>query len=431
MKKSIILLAFVVATFIYIVNLWFTISGIYLFLAAIFILGGLVFFSKTFRTLNTIDYSTLLTLVLVLFTILSFTLEATDVNGLESLAMWLGRSLMFIAVIASLFYILDLKQGKLFQFISRHKFVILIAVSFLIQLSLLKILRTPEVDIYNITKYGPLSLFAGKNPYTSSNHYEFYTYGPASIFLFLPFDVLLRDPRYLLILCNFLTAFALYKISKKSFHKQNESEMLALIYLFHPRYPNLLNSTSTDVVIVGLLAFALLSFAHKRYRQFGVGLALLVGIKLLYAIPLIFFLKYKHLNFRKIAPAGIITLTLMYLPFLISNANAIIYSSLLFHFAQNETLFLQKAVITLAAFINRQWGYFPPSYVFPISNIIIIAALWIKTKTTDNFTKTLAIISFVFLISIFLSQQALPGYYFVATSFLLFSIAFNKEAVSE
>ncbi len=428
MKKSIILLAYVVISFIYVINLWFTVGGFFLFFTSVFILGIFIFFSDKFKVLPKVDYYTLISFVLILFVLVSFVLEATDVNGLQSIAMWIGRLLMFTSTLVSVFYIIDAKSVKIFTFIGRNKFIIMLILSFLIQLSLLKIVKVPDVDIYRITKYGPLQLLSGQNPYVSSGgNYEAYTYGPASVFLFAPFDFVLHDPRYLLILSNFFVAFALYKISRMYFSRKEEAEILSLLYLFHPRYANLLNSTSTDVVIVGLLALALLGFASKRIYWFGIGLGLLFGVKILYAVPFLFLLKYRNFPFRKTFIAGAVTLLLLYVPFLISNSNAFIYSSILFHFKQTETLFLQKAVVTLGAFINRQWSYFPSSNIFMIVNLITVTLLWLKIKSTNKFDGVLVIIGFVFLICLFLSQQALPGYYFVASSLLLFALSFSGK----
>lgn len=428
MKRTVLLISFIFATFIYAFNLWYSTSGVFLFLATVTILALSIFFPQKIKLLARIDYYTSLSLVLILFTIISFTLEASDVNGLQSLAMWGGRILMLAATLVSLLYLIKS---------SKKKFIILLVLSFLIQLSLLRIVRIPDVDIYNIVKYGPLKLIAGQNPYVSPGvdssksfsdfHYEYYTYGPASIFLFLPSDILFKDPRYMLIACNFLVAFTLYKIAKLHGQKSEESEMLGLIYLFHPRYPNLLVNSVTDVLIVALIAFALLSLTYKKFWQAGVGLALLTGVKILYAIPLIFLFKYKKLALKTLVISGFLCTAALHIPFLIINSQAFLSSTIFFYMLSSYSLFLPKAVITLAAFLNRQWGYLPPVLVYPIINVVAFGIFWLLIKPTIDLSKTLTIVGFVFLVFLFLSHLALPGYYFVASSFLIFAIAFTHE----
>lgn len=183
----------------------------------------------------------------------------------------------------------------------------------------------------------------------------------------------------------------------------------------------------TDAVIVGLLAYGFLSLAHKRIFQLGVALGLAIAIKSLYIIPLIFLLKYKPLSYKKLFLGGLLVLSLTYIPFLLADNYAFIYSTLLYHLSQDYTLYIQKSAITLAAFINRQWGVFPPAFIFPILNLILISILWFMIKSTVDIARTLVLISFVFIISLFFSHQGLGGYYFVGSSFILFALAFNNQ----
>lgn len=437
MSKNLLLIAFLTSTFIYAVNLWFSVSGSFVFLTTIFILGAVIFFPKNFKTSVNINFQTTLALVLFLFLLLSFSLEAADVNGELSLAMWLSRLLMFISTLIGVFYFLKKPQIKFLNFIFNKKFLILLVCSLVIQISLLRVLKEPNVDIFKIVKFGPIHLLSGQNPYDSPGlnnqktfqyyNYEFYTYGPATIFLFLPSVILFGDPRILLIFCNFLIAFCLYKISKKYSKDQLQSEMLALIYLFHPRYPNLIIYSVTDVLIVGLLAFAFYSYSKKQINRFALSLGAVAGIKIFYALPLIFLLKYKSFPFKKILIIGLLSLLMFYLPFLIADYYKIFYSTVLFHLSQTYTLYLQQSVVTLASFINRQWGFFPPPTIFLVINLLLITFFWFIIKKTNNFSEVLVRVSFVFLVFLFFSQQALSSYYFTASTFILFALAFKDK----
>lgn len=435
-NRVLILVAFLSTTFIYAINLWFSISGFYLFFITLTFLLILIFFNKKFP-IDNINYTSCLLLCVFLFSIFSFGLEATDVNGQLSLAMWLNRLLMFLVILLIGLYFFKKPGNKFLILIYQRKFIILLLMSFLIQLTLLRIVRVPDVDIYNIVKYGSLRFANGISPYDSPGtnpslqfnqiHYEFYTYGPASVLLFLPFVILFQEPRILLIVCHFIVIYCLYKLSLGSKQTMKEAQLLVLLYLFHPRYPNFLMYSVTDVVIVGLLALAIWLISIKKIKAAAITLALLVGTKIFYGIPLIFLLKYKSLNKMTLIIFGMTTITLIYLPFLLMNPRYLIESTVTFHLLQVHTLELQQRVVTFASFLNRQWNVFPSPIYFLIANISLIVIFWFLIRPTDKLDRIMIVTGLVFITSIFFSQQALPGYYFVGSFFLLLALALSKN----
>lgn len=429
--------AFLSSTFVYCVNLWFSVSGFYLVLSTVFLLLTIVLVKRNLFTTKKIDFESILVIILFVFSILSFTINVEDVNGFLSLAMWINRFAMFLAPLAILLYFVKKINQPFLGRMHKNKYKILLVISLVIQLTVIRIVKIPDIDVYQVLRNGPLRLMALENPYEtgatnlllSSKDYGYhhYAYGPATIFLFLPFDLLLHEPRYLLILANFLAVFSLYSISKKFWRDNKIAEIISLIYLFNPRLVYFLTFSWTDGLIISLVALSLLFFSKKRMPASGVLLALVVGIKIFYALPFIFFLKNKGFINKKFIIWGLLTFLFLHLPFILHNWQAM-YKSIVTINAGGEVFAqLQRFSLTLATFIDRQFMYYPPQFVFPLVAISAVVVFWLVISPTLSLARTLVVVGLVFITTVFLGPIANANYYFTASQILLLAIAASGD----
>ncbi len=430
---TLLIAAFLSSTFIYCVNLWFSASGFYLVLSTIILLLAIVLVKGQLFTTKKIDFESILIIILFIFSILSFTVNAEDVNGFLSFAMWINRFAMFLAPIAVLLFFAEKINKPFLNLLYKHKYALLILISLVIQLTLIRIVRIPDIDVYQVLKFGPPRIMALENPYqtgatnlqlSSKNFgYSHFAYGPATIFLFLPFDLVLGEPRYLLIITNFLAAFALFKISKKFWGDEKISQIISLVYLFNPRLVYFLTFSWTDGLIVSLLLLGILFFLNRRFILSGAILSLTVSVKIFYALPFLFFLKNKDFVNRKLILAGILTFSALHFPFVLLDWKAI-YNSIVFINVGGGTFAqLQRYTLTLATFLDRQFRYYPPQFVFPLLAIFAVVVFWFAISPTKSLAKTLVIVSLVFITAVFLGPIANSSYYFTASQILLLAIA--------
>src|SRR3989344_5472201 len=434
-QPVLILLAFLSATFIYAVNLWFSISGFYMVIITAILLLVLIFSKKDSISLKKVDYLYLPAIVFFIFAIFSFTNNVIDINGQLSLAMWVNRFIMFLAPLLGLFYFIQSPTGPILGFIHKKKYLMILFCSLIIQLTLIRIVRIPEIDVYDVVRWGPIQLLSGKNPYETPAtvkglpeaqfKYRHFAYGPTAIYLFLPFDLIFKEPRYLLILANMLTAICLFIISKKSWQDQKIAELISLIYLFNPRLVYFLTFSWTDGLIVSLIALGLLFLLRKNQTVFAICLSLVVGIKIFYALPFLFFFKNNFLRNFKFVFTGIFTIVIIHLPFLVWNWQAMYKSIVSINTGGEVFAQLQRFSLTLATFIDRQFVYYPPQFIFPILVITAAFFFWLTIRQTPNLARMLTIVSLVFIISVFLGPIANANYYFIGSQLILLAIALS------
>lgn len=438
-NPTLVLLAFVSATMIYSVNLWFSLSGAYVAIATIIFAGALVYIGKKLSVSRDLNYEGLLAAVLFIFTLLSFTLNVVDINAHLSLAMWVNRGAMFLASFLALTYIIDTPKGKVCHKLWQWKFPLLVTVALVIQFTQLRVVKDPVIDIYDVVKYGPLQLLSGKNPYETPKtvpnlpgefRYPHYAYGPVSIYLFFPVNVILGDPRYLLVLANIATAFSLYTIAKESGQKPKVYELLPLLFLFHPRLIYFVTYSHTDLAIVGLLSLGFLSLVKNHLRRFGIFLALVLGIKIPYLFPLLFVLKYQNLRRLNWVIFALITILVTHLPFVLWNWQAMWTSIVSLNVGYDKAPLAQEWTLTFAAFIKRQFLFFPPQIVHTIFLAFWVIVFWLTIKPVKNAANMLLILALVFITTVFFGPIGMPNYYFSASIFLLFTLAFSPASSS-
>lgn len=444
-KQILLLLTFILSTAIYWVKLGFSLSGFYVVCATIIMLGLTIYYIKRDLFISSqTSILNLLKLVFFLFVVLSFAINVEDINGQLSLAMWINRILLSLTTLLSILYFIESSSIKALSFLVKRKFLLILLCSLLIQLTLIRITRVPDIDVYQVLKYGPQRILSLENPYETSTTtdkfksidfgYSFYAYGPTTIYLFSPFDLIFKEPRYLLIIANFTAAFCLYYIAKKFTKEEQLPQLLSLIYLFNPRQIYFLTFSFTDSLIMALVALGLFFYVQKRFKGLAIFLALAAGIKIFYILPYIFFLKHKKLLNLNFIATVIIVLLLIYLPFILHNHQAIYKSIISLNVGDEAPIPLQRYTLTFATFLDRQFGTYPPQKFFLIANLIFISLYWLIIHKTISMTKTLMIVSLVFITSIFWGPFGFANYYYNASQMLLFALAFlgnQKEPVQK
>lgn len=428
-----ILAVYILSTFIYAINLWFSISGFYILFATLIILFLIISKSQYLQAEDKVNRGTL-AIVLLTFSSLSFANNVVDINGELSLAMWVNRIALMTICAFSVLYLVKKTKYRFLNFLVKRRFVIILAAFLFMQLTLIRIVKVPDIDVYQVLRYGPMQLVNLKNPYVTpatggygaqlNPNYHHYAYGPTTIYLFLPFDLIFGDPRYLLIVASFLTVFCLYKIAKISGHPREFSELISLIYLANPKLIYFLTASLTDVLIVSLIGLALLLYALGKTRRAAVLFALVLGVKIFYAIPFLFLLKSKDFRNLKFILIGLFTIVMIHLPFIVNNWQAMYKSIVTLNISVEYQVMLTRASLTFATLIDRQFHVFPPSESFSIAILSIVAAFWVIFKSNRNIVKILMMVSFVFMVTIFFGPIANANYYFTASILLLLAFAF-------
>lgn len=431
--RTLILIAYLTSTFIYAINLWFSISGFYLLIATILILAYLIFSKKETFELKSFNFKQLLAITYLIFSFIAFTNYAIDIDSELSLAMAANRFLLFLNCLFAISYFFGSVNNNFFKYIFKKKYLVVLAINLLIFLTVIRVLKVPDIDVYRVLKFGPLRILEFKSPYDapalnpavslSETNYYFYAYGPVSIYSFLPFNIILGDPRYLLVMAIFVTAFSIRKIAKQYGHDLETAELLSLIYLSNPRLIYFLQYSITDILIVSFIALGLFFLSKNKAGLLPIFLALAVGVKIFYILPYSLFLKNKQLLKIRYILIFLAFGFLFHLPFLVNNYESL-YQSL---FTLNTTSqpFLLGAGLTFKNLLDRQFHYILPQTVPYVIALFLMAIIWLIKPRSLSIAKTLLIISFAFTLLIFFGPIGNANYYFSASSFILFSLAFS------
>lgn len=434
-QQILLLLSLISSTAIYTFNLWFSISGVFMVLITIFMISILVYQQKFRFTLIKLETKSALLVLLMIFATLSITANFVDINGVLSKAMLLNRLSLFSVLILLFFYFIKDFNHPFLKRILRYKFVLIILLSLLIQLTIIRVVKIPQIDVYDVLRNGPIRLLSFENPYETAEtvsgldrvdyKYDYYAYGPSTLLLFLPFDFVLKDPRYLLILANFVTVYAIYKISYKFWGDEEIAQIFSLLYLFNPRLLHFFTYSMTDLLIVGLISVGLLFYSFRRSEFLAIALAFAVGVKIFYALPFLFFLKLKPLASKRFILTGFITGILIHLPFILLNWDAMYKSMVSLNTNGQYWAQLQRYSLTFATFIDRQFMYYPPQNAFPVIIFSLVVFYWLFIKSSNNMAQVLSIVSLVFIVLIFFGPIANANYYFTISSLILFALAYS------
>jgi len=250
----------------------------------------------------------------------------------------------------------------------------------------------PTVDTIVVLKEAPLMLLAGKNPYSStftqvypSVKPDYYNYLPFSFFYELPFVLLFKDPRSVIIFSNLLSALLIYKLFKKA-DSEGVVNIFVLTFLFLPRSFYMLEHAYLDPVIFSFFLLFIFFYVIKNKSKFAylfLGLFLSFKQPPILTIPLILKGKQFRKNFFKLK-----NLSLFLLPFAIP----------LIYLAVNNQAFLEDTVFNLN----------PARITSPISSSLTLPTLLKYLSINANTAYLIGIVLFLLTFSyLFLNKMPL------------------------
>lgn len=428
-KRLLIISAYLLSTFVFSINEWFSTSGLYMLLGTILILALCIFVKDGYINLISTKLEPVLITSVIFFTALLASLGIVDINGFLSAAMWINRLLLFAVVGLAISYFFSQNNSHLIKFVVKYRYSLILLCGLVIYLTAIRIVKTPSIDVYSVLRYGPLKILDLQNPYEITiTTTKSFTYGPAAIFLFLPVDLLFQEPRYLLIVSLFVTTGLIYYLAKATGYNKTLAELLSLMYLFHPKQLFFLTWSMIDSLIIALIVTSILFIYKKKYWLSGIFIGLILGIKMLYLPPLLFLLKLQYINKKAIILGIMSTILLVHLPFLF-NWRAL-YRSLITINVGPETLVLRKAGLTFATFLDRQFHWYPPDQFIYLSVIILFMFLWLVIPKIKTISQALMAISFAFTLFIFFGPLGMANYYFTGGSFILLALVFLNRGTT-
>lgn len=294
------------------------------------------------------------------------------------------------------------------------------------------IIASPEpwVDIFDTIKLGGLELAKGNNPYSAvyTKLYpdvvpNYYPYVPGSILLTLPSTLLFRDPRYVLVLAESLTAIMIWKIASLTFKKGSFNPLLiTFIFLSSPVAPYLQIRSLLEPLIFLFLTIAIYAYIKKSKNIFLFLLGILLTIK--QTVFILVFFAYKYLKNKKthfIIP--ILTYALALLPFALWNLKDLWYDI----FKVYLDLKPRHDGLTLNTLIFNFTQHDVPTYFFLI--IWICVFLFLVRKKEYGVKNFLIASSFWYLVFFIFNKYAFAEFYYMIGTLLLISTAVKSEEI--
>lgn len=417
---------------------WFSVGGLIL-LATGFILISIVFFNKKSENNSPKNIlEKLLAFGLIFSILMANDLWDHDMNTFLSLAMVSARLLLWFSLCISFLYLLPQIRLRFLNLLYKHKFFLLIALAILLRLLMLKIVVIPQVDIFFNLKYRTMEILHLRNPYRLDYQYpqnipiipSFFPYGPLLLPLILPFNLLFKDPRYLLIASELITALVLYKLLDK---ERKLRQLVPLLFLYNPQALFFASLSAVDSIMIGFFSLFFYWFKQKKYYPAFLALTFVGGIKHAYALTSVFTLKNKN-NKRIIVPFIMFVLILFIScgAFWVWDSQGL-EKNLLGTFTTLTHTWIVPASLSFQAFLTKQtivspWLNFKPSIIFGLIPFFFVSTLtfFCLKKSLYKMSLAMAIALFSF---IFFAPYALIQYYTVVSSLTLiaFCLSLDKE----
>lgn len=281
---------------------------------------------------------------------------------------------------------------------------------------------SPKIDVFVFLKEGASALIAGKNPYSQTytqvyknTIVDYYAYYPVMLLVTVPSIILFNDPRFSILLAIILAGILI--------KKQLKDDNIALIFLFNPIYPYLLEESYTEPIIFFLVLLFVYLLMKKKTILYIIVLSLLLGIKQ-YTILWLPFIFPLIKNLKKLLLLSLFS-ALIFLPFLLWSLNDFI----------RDAIFLQISYparyegLTLNSLIYNQFGLIIPSFISIGIWLggIIFALLKINEKK-HYVTLTARIFFFMFVFFFFNKWSFINYYYFLSSMWLLYMVLVKYES---
>ena len=264
------------------------------------------------------------------------------VAGMSLRPLLYREGVWFAAVAKSVWFLMFafvLGAGILGEISRRRVFLFVLAAAITVRFLVPLAAPSPRIDVFVFSQESATNLLAGLNPYDTpvSSPYEgehfgydipSYPYPPASLYLQVIGRVF-GDVRVASALAEAATALLLLTLAGRSGGRRI-AELIALLYLAHPRGPFIVEQAWTEVLALPFFAGALVAAMSERRALAAAAFGFMISIKQsLLFFPIFGALVERRPRYVALAVlAGVLTLV----PFLIWDAGKLITNGLLFQF---------------------------------------------------------------------------------------------------
>ena len=330
-----------------------------------------------------------------------------------------NRILAGLALVVSISYFLP----KVPSHMSRYRFLTLISIATAIRIFSIISAPNPTIDVFYILRDGPKLLLEGKNPYELSYPAPYgvyiptiiFIYGPLVPFLFLPSSAIFNDPRFLLILADLTSAFLILKLARKLQVSQNFTQIIVLIFLFHPLFPFMTEQAWLEPTTTTLFVAATYFLATRARTNVALTLGAILAIKSVYILPILTYLKNTDAK-RTQYLVTILVPAALSAPFLITNPGLFFERTATYvtdPSSISRNLAPTEVSLNMAAVILKYTKIVLPTAIVSLSGAVVALALIIKKPKSLPFAILSVFLVFVTLFMfgpfIFLHYYAFLG----------------------
>lgn len=312
--------------------------------------------------------------------------------------------------------------------LAKSRFFVLLSLNILVRIFLIIGSPNPVIDVFDSLKRGPEALLQLQNPYDYqySQVYRtqaaltYYPYPPASLLFLVPISLLFKDPRYLFVITEILTAFLFYKMLKKNNVSQKTSELIPSLYLFFPLSFFILEQSWLDP----LANFLIVAFTYLTcfFKRLNLAPAIIMGLimttkQYLIIMPLFFLRNWKR--YKKILLWSLLAVVTILFPFYLAGPNDFNVYRLNYTFRFDA--------LTLTSFLYQNFKITIPRVVIFLAWIILVSIIFLK-RPREIFENYMAM-SYWFLGFFMFGFIAFINEYYLSYTLLILTyvISFKKK----
>lgn len=289
---------------------------------------------------------------------------------------------------------------------------------------------SPLIDVFVFSQESAQHLLEGKNPYDTPVtspyepgedrlHLPSYTYPPATLYLQLA-GYLFGDVRFASAAAESATVVLLFLLARRAGHARI-AELVALLYVAHPRGPFIIEQSWTEVLVLPFFGITLLAATAQRAGVAAAAFGFMLSIKQsLLFFPLFAVLIERRWRYVAIAVlAGFLTLV----PFLIWDAERLWTNGLTYHMANA----FRPEALTIFAPI---WRWIEPVRGWTLVIGLGSAAGAVLACRSLGPVRGCAWAAAAATITMFaLGDKAWANYYYFAGGLVMFAIATESERI--
>ena len=283
----------------------------------------------------------------------------------------------------------------------------------------------PRVDVWTMGQQSVQNLLAGRNPYDTkitivdyrlenpTQVFPGYVYPSPNLYLQAISYLLTHDVRYSSVVAEILSAGMIWGLARRRW-RESAAELLTLLFLYQPRALFMIEEAWLDTLIVA--GFALFLWVRDRDKPSlaAVVFGYTIALKQYMAFALVQWLIIER-NWKRLA-IGVGTAALAVAPFVLWNPQAFVNSGLLYTVA----LPFRSTSLTVYSFLNRQWGFWPPTGWSVIVGGVLTAVTFLPQQKIQPIRGFLfAVTVTTFGMFLFGSSGFYNWYYLVAGEMLL------------